>query len=218
MTGIGDHQDLDEPHFGMYISVHDYAAEKLDLLGADVRRAAEERRTDAITHGFGSEETLEPLTGREGLQRRRTLALALDNLVAAFRRAVGRGDVETMASTYRAAWEVLEVRGPAAAGIELGSQLPELHANDGDLLVAGHLARGRALWRSGQTARAPPISSKPSSLPPARTATGDAKPSHGRCSAASSIAEARRRKRERLSIAHCSCIAKSAIAAARRTL
>jgi len=153
MTGIGDHQDLDEPHFGMYISVHDYAAEKLDLLGADLRRAAEERHGRHYA-GFGSEEALEPLTDREGLQRRRTLALALDNLVAAFRRAVGRGDVETMASTYRAAWEVLEIRGPAAVGIELGSQLPELHANDGDLLVAGHLARARALWRSGQTARA----------------------------------------------------------------
>ena len=153
MTGIGDRQDLDEPHFGMYISVHEYAAERLELLGPDVRRVAEERHGRHYA-GFGSEQALEPLSGREELQRRRALALALDNLVAAFRRAVGRGDVETMTSTYRAAWEVLEIRGPAALGIELGAQLPELHANDDDLLVAGHLARARALWRSGRTAAA----------------------------------------------------------------
>jgi len=152
-TGFGDRQELDEPHFGMYISIHEYAADRLDQLGSDTRRIAEERHGRYYA-SFGSEQSLEPLTGREELQRRRALALALDNLVAAFRRAVGRGDVETMASAYRAAWEVLEVRGPVAVGIELGSQLPAPHANDDDVLVAGQLARARALWRTGQTAAA----------------------------------------------------------------
>ena len=151
VTGVGDRQDVDEPHFGMYISVHEYAAEKLNLLGPDARRIAEDRHARHYA-SFGSEQSLEPVTGREELQHRRALALALDNLVAAFRRAVGRRDVETMAATYRAAWEVLEVRGPAAVGIELGSQLPELRADDDDPLVAAHLARARALWRGGRTA------------------------------------------------------------------
>jgi predicted ATPase/DNA-binding winged helix-turn-helix (wHTH) protein/Tfp pilus assembly protein PilF len=153
MTGVGDRHDLDEPHFGMYISINEYAAGKLDLLGSDARRAAEERHGHYFA-SFGTEQSLEPLTGRAEMQRRRSLALALDNLVTAIRRAVGRGDVGTMASAFRAAWEVLEVRGPAAVAIELGAQLPELHANDDDLLVAGHLARARALWRTGQTAAA----------------------------------------------------------------
>jgi predicted ATPase/DNA-binding winged helix-turn-helix (wHTH) protein len=145
--------DLAEPYFGMYISIHEYAREKLESRGSAAGRIAEERHGRYFA-SLGSEQSLEPLTGDEELQRWRTRALALDNLVAAFRRAARRGDVETMASTYRAAWEVLEVRGPMAVGIELGSQLPELSPNDGDLLVAGHLTRARALWRTGQTGAA----------------------------------------------------------------
>jgi len=152
-TGVGDRQDLDEPHFGMYITVHEYAADRLDQLGSDTRRIAEERHGRYYA-SFGSEQSLKHLIGPQEMQCRRALALALDNLVAAFRRSVGRGDVGTMASAYRAAWEVLEIRGPVAVGIELGSQLPALHASDDDLLVAGHLARARALWRTGQTAAA----------------------------------------------------------------
>jgi predicted ATPase/DNA-binding winged helix-turn-helix (wHTH) protein len=152
ITGVTDRHDLDEPHFGMYFSVHEYAAEKLDLLGPDTRRAAEERHGRYFS-SFGSEQSLEPLAGREEAHRHHALALAVDNLVAAFHRAVGRGDVKTMTSTYRAAWEVLEVRGAATAGIELGSKLPELREND-DQLVAGHLVRARALWRCGRTAPA----------------------------------------------------------------
>jgi predicted ATPase/Flp pilus assembly protein TadD len=150
-TGI--RPDLAEPYFGMYISIHEYAREKLESRGSAAWRMAEERHGRYFA-SLGSEQSLEPLTGNEELQRWRTRALALDNLVAAFRRAAGRGDVDTMASTYRAAWEVLEVRGPMAVGIELGSQLPELSSNDGDLLVAAHLARARALWRTGQTGAA----------------------------------------------------------------
>jgi tetratricopeptide (TPR) repeat protein len=153
MPAAGIRPDLAEPHFGIYISIHEYAGEKLESRGSAARRTAEERHGRYFA-SLGSEQSLEPLTGNEELQHWRTRALALDNLVAAFRRAAGRGDVETMASTYRAAWEVLEVRGPMAVGIELGSRLPELNANDGDLLCAAHLARARALWRTGQTGAA----------------------------------------------------------------
>jgi predicted ATPase/DNA-binding winged helix-turn-helix (wHTH) protein/Flp pilus assembly protein TadD len=151
MPVMGIRPDLAEPYFGMYVSIHEYAKEKLESCGSAARRVAEERHGRYFA-SLGSEQSLELFTGNEEIERGRTRTLALDNLVAAFRRAVGRGDVETMASTYRAAWEVLEVRGPMAVGIELGSRLPELGANDGDLLVAGHLARARALWRTGQTA------------------------------------------------------------------
>jgi len=153
MPAMGIRPDRLEPHFGTYISIHEYAKEKLESCGSAARQAAEERHGRYFA-SLGSEQSLEPLIGNDEIQCRRTRALALDNLVAAFRRAVGRGDVETMTSTYRAAWEVLEVRGPMALGIELGSQLPALSSNDDDLLVAGHLARARALWRTGQTGAA----------------------------------------------------------------
>jgi tetratricopeptide (TPR) repeat protein len=153
MPAMGIRPDLVEPCFGTYISIHEYAKEKFESCGSAARQAAEERHGRYFA-SLGSEQSLEPSTGNEEIERRRTRVLALDNLVAAFRRAVGRGDVETMASTYRAAWEALQFRGPMALGIELGSQLPELSSNDDDLLVAAHLARARALWRTGQTGAA----------------------------------------------------------------
>jgi predicted ATPase/DNA-binding winged helix-turn-helix (wHTH) protein/Flp pilus assembly protein TadD len=153
MPAMGIRPDRLEPYFGMYISIHEYAVEKLDLLGSDARRVAEERHGRYFA-SLGSEQSLEPLTGNEEIQSRSTRALALDNLVAGFGRAAGRGDVDTMASVYRAAWEVLEFRGPMALGIEMGSRLPAVNAKDDDRLVAAHLTRARALWRTGQTGAA----------------------------------------------------------------
>ncbi len=147
---LGGGQELDEPHFGMYISIHEYASEKLGALGPDARRLAEERHGRYFST-FGSEESLQPSTPEQQPRHRRMHTLALDNLVAACRRAVGRGDVETMVSAYRAIWNVLEVRGPIAIAVELGSQLPPLASNADNLLVAGHLARARALWLRGRT-------------------------------------------------------------------
>src|SRR5581483_7234116 len=43
MRDVGGGSEVDEPHFAMYLSVNEYAAERLDALGADARRVAEER-------------------------------------------------------------------------------------------------------------------------------------------------------------------------------
>ena len=51
------------------------------------------------------------------------MALELDNIVAACRRAVARGDGETAVATYRAAWEVLDLQGPFAVAVTLGTQV-----------------------------------------------------------------------------------------------
>jgi predicted ATPase len=53
---------LDEPYFGMYLTIHEYAAEKLATSGADERRAAQERHGRHFAR-FGSEEHLLTLTG-----------------------------------------------------------------------------------------------------------------------------------------------------------
>ncbi len=55
MPAIGVRPDLDEPHFGMYISIHEYAADKLDSRGPDARRVAEERHGRYFASlGFGA--------------------------------------------------------------------------------------------------------------------------------------------------------------------
>ena len=48
---------LEEPYFGMYLTIHEYAAEKLATSGADGQRAAQERHGRYFAR-FGSEEHL----------------------------------------------------------------------------------------------------------------------------------------------------------------
>lgn len=115
----GVRQDVAEAHFWMYISIHEYAQAKLDASGAQTRQAAQAR------HGchyaaFGSDEAIEALSLHGGVGRRQSLALVLDNLVTACLRAVARGDTESAVGSYRAAWKVLELRGPFAKGVSLG--------------------------------------------------------------------------------------------------
>ncbi len=133
--------DIEEPYFGMYVSIHDYAAEKLKASGPEAERAAEERHGRYFA-GFGTEEALEALVRHGGVRRRRALALELDNLVAACRRAVGRDDAYTAVGAYRAVWPVLEVLGPIALGEALGAQVLALGI-DASLRAAALLTRGQ---------------------------------------------------------------------------
>jgi predicted ATPase len=149
MRDIDAGSTLEEPRFAMYLSVNEYASERLDALGAQTRRLAEERHGRYFAT-FGSEDSIPPATAEEQIWLRRMHMLALDNLVAAFRRAVVRGDLDTAVPAYRAIWEVLEVRGPAGIAIDLGSDLPPLHPEADDRLVAGHLVRAQALRVKGQ--------------------------------------------------------------------
>ena len=114
--------DIDEPHFGMYLSIHEYAADKLKASGPVAEQAAEERHGRYFA-AFGTDQALESLLRHGGVARLHALALELDNLVAACRRAVSRGDADTAVGTYRAAWEVLELRGPFALGADLGARV-----------------------------------------------------------------------------------------------
>jgi predicted ATPase/class 3 adenylate cyclase len=112
----GDH----EPRFGMYASLHEYARERLDASGEAAAAEARHGRHFAV---FGDEDALAALWKSDGARRRNALAIELDNLVAACRRALARGDAPTAASSYAAAWAVLERQGPRALGVTLGREL-----------------------------------------------------------------------------------------------
>jgi predicted ATPase/class 3 adenylate cyclase/Tfp pilus assembly protein PilF len=114
--------DIDEPYFGMYVSIHEYAREKMDAAGPQATCAAEERHGRYFSQ-FGTEEAIDALSRAGGTKRRRALALELDNLLAACRRAITRRDSDTAAKTHRAAWEVLELRGPVTLATTLGFQV-----------------------------------------------------------------------------------------------
>jgi predicted ATPase/class 3 adenylate cyclase/uncharacterized protein HemY len=124
-TGDSGRYDGDERYFGMYLSIHDYASFRLKSSGSRTEQGAIKRHGRYFA-GLGSDQALEALFRSGGVLRRRALTLAIDNLVAACRRAVARLDGEQAVGAYRAAWEALEMRGPFSLGVTLGLEVMRL--------------------------------------------------------------------------------------------
>ena len=141
--------DIAEPLFGMYLTVHAYAAEKLDAAAADARPRADERHGRHFA-GHGSAAALEALVRHGGSARRQALALELDNLMAASRRAVTRRDAAVAVACCCAAWEVLVLRGPVGAGATLGEQVLALPGLDDGAWLDVASCRADALFRGGR--------------------------------------------------------------------
>jgi len=142
--------------FGLFVSMQEYAREKLveegavpqEGSGARAQRAAEERHGTWYAR-CGANEEIEALYRLGGPQRRRNLVHDLDNLVVATRRAAARGDGDVVAGAYRAAWDVLQLRGPAGSAVILGREaLAALHKSDDRRRVLSTL--GYAEARSGK--------------------------------------------------------------------
>jgi predicted ATPase/class 3 adenylate cyclase/Tfp pilus assembly protein PilF len=117
--------DAAEPYFGMYISIHEYAGEKLRELGESYSTEAERRHGHYFT-GFGSDVAIDALTTHGGIARRHRLAMDLDNLVAACRRAISRADPDTAAACFLAAFAVLEAQGPFTVAETVGRCVADL--------------------------------------------------------------------------------------------
>ncbi len=111
--------DLAEPYFGMYLSIHDFASERLSAEGGEPKDEVDLRHGRFFA-GYGAEPALDSLLLHGGTRRRLLLALELDNLVAACRRALRRADADVAIPTLRALWEVLELRGPFGLACTLG--------------------------------------------------------------------------------------------------
>jgi predicted ATPase/class 3 adenylate cyclase/Tfp pilus assembly protein PilF len=111
-----------EPRFGMFISIREYARERLDGMGPMTLLAAEERHGRYFAR-HGAAASLAALYGAQGTSRRASLSLELDNLVLACRRAIARNDGAAAMATYLATWEVLELRGPFSVGVRLGVEV-----------------------------------------------------------------------------------------------
>ena len=101
--------DIEETYFGMYMSIHEYAAEKLEASRQSVHRVAEERHGRYFA-GFGTDEAIDAIFLHGGVKRRRALALEFDNIVAACRRAVRRANCERAVAAYLAIWKCSSCR------------------------------------------------------------------------------------------------------------
>ena len=141
--------DFEEPYFGMFLSIHEYAAEKLARSGAGRRQAAEERHGRHFARS-GSDDDLRSLYRHGGGARRRALMLELDNLVVACRRAVAREDAETAVAALRATWEALQTKGPFELAIGLGNEVDALQSAPPSLRAAALTALGRANTAAGR--------------------------------------------------------------------
>jgi tetratricopeptide (TPR) repeat protein len=112
---------------GMFAAVRDFIRQQEEADEAVV--AESERRHGAYFARFGDEAWLEGLQLQGGEARARQMARDIDDLVAACRRALARGDAHVAEATCLAAWEVLRRRGPLPLAVELLSatlKLPDI--------------------------------------------------------------------------------------------
>ncbi|MGH7724653.1 MAG: tetratricopeptide repeat protein [Candidatus Eiseniibacteriota bacterium] len=122
VPGAGPGEALPEVRFGMYVSLQEYARTRLGERESGVQRLAEERH-GAWCARFGANEAIDALDRHGGTARRRRAEREVENLTAACRRALARGDARTAVPTYRATVEVLALRGPFDAAIQLGREV-----------------------------------------------------------------------------------------------
>jgi len=142
--------DIEEPYFGMYISIHEYVAEKCRGRGSDFERAAHERHGRYFA-ALGTDEALEAFFTHGGMQRLRALRRELDNLLSACRRAIARADGEIAVACYRAAWEALAMQGPFGVAVALGDEVLAIPGLDVRLAEQARLTLAEALTRIGAT-------------------------------------------------------------------
>jgi predicted ATPase len=141
--------------FDLLVSVQEYAARRLDAMGPDARRAAEERHGRAL-----AERWLGTFSDVDAARKERRTGAALrselDNLLAACRRAVRRRDAQLAAHLLDHAASALRYAGPFDVMLSLTEEVLSL---DG-LVPADRAislgAQGRALTLLGRNDEALP--------------------------------------------------------------
>ncbi len=144
---------VDEPYFGMYVSIRDYARERLRGFGAEAEAGAERRHAEFFA-GLGTDDRLEAPARADGSAARRSLELDFDNLVAATHRSIARRWPAQAVPAFRAAWEVLELRGPVTLAITLGQELLALPGLDGRPRALALLTLAMPLHHAGRVEQA----------------------------------------------------------------
>lgn len=142
--------DIDEPYFGMYLSIHEYASHRLQAAGQPARARAGQRHGRYFA-GFGTAAAIDALYRHRGVRLRRMLAIELDNLVATCRRAVARGQADEAVASQRAIWEVLDLQGPCALAIELATDVLAMTGLDAAQRATALLTQATALRRAGRS-------------------------------------------------------------------
>jgi len=150
-------QPLDEPRFGLLVSVQVYASQKLGaadtlmdnhgdpISGPNATAAAYQRHSECYAE-LGTPNALQALDQPGGTQERRALIVEFDNLGVAQERALAFAQFDTATTIARALSEIYLTRGPFAAGAEHLAQV--LDQPDLTPLGRAHLLTRRALLRT----------------------------------------------------------------------
>jgi len=102
--------------FKLLLTIQDYAAERL------AEPTLIERRHGQHFAAYGARAVVDR-EGRGALKARRALALEVDNLAAACRRAIERGDGAIAVDTLVALWAVMGSQGPFGVAASLGERV-----------------------------------------------------------------------------------------------
>lgn len=140
---------ISEPYFGMNLSIHEYASQKLRAFGDQAATDAEQRHGSHFAR-FGSDQALDGLVRHGAIAKRQVLALELDDLVNACRRAIQRGQSELSAACFLAAWPVFESQGPFNPAATMGQQVAELEGLAPHRRALVQIAVGHALRAQGK--------------------------------------------------------------------
>jgi predicted ATPase/class 3 adenylate cyclase/Tfp pilus assembly protein PilF len=141
--------------------VRKVAEDRFDLLQTVQEYSAQHLRAEGRFEGSGPMAALEVEVRHAvyygGLSESELTApgnLELDNVAAACRRAVQRGDANTAARTLTLAWSVFELRGPFRFGLDLATLVSGMAGLPLSLTASVLLIKGRALRAIGKAADA----------------------------------------------------------------
>jgi tetratricopeptide (TPR) repeat protein len=150
-AGVGE--GIAEARFGMFVSLQEFARMKLrenpTLPGSVDHTSEVERRHGEWFARYGTSEAIQKLQERSGHVERLRRGREIDNLVAACRRAIARGDAPTGAATYLASWSIVNLRGPFRVAIDLGREVLLRLPVAGPARAEVARVLGTALWYSG---------------------------------------------------------------------
>jgi predicted ATPase len=115
-------------------------------------RARAEARHGAHVAQWGAPEALDALDGIAGAAQRTRLLAARSDVLAACKRAIGRGDAPVAVATLRAVWAVLALQGPAALALGLAEEVCALPALPTEALAQAAVIAAMAAEQSGRIA------------------------------------------------------------------
>jgi predicted ATPase/Tfp pilus assembly protein PilF len=145
--------DFDEPYFGMYLSIHEYATDRL-VRSSDGAEQQAQVRHGRYFAGLGADEGADGPARRGAVRRSRELSLEIDNLVVACRRALARGDGDTAVASLRAAWEVFSFKGPLSLAAELAPLVVAMQGLSPSTRARALATQAWVHWRTGRMAEA----------------------------------------------------------------